>query len=227
MQLLKFGLVGGSGYAVNLAVFALLQRRSRRPSHRRRDRRLLRRRDQQLRLEPPLDLRRRPTATPASRRRASSPSASSASGFNLALLELFVTGAETAGAAGAGARRGADDAGELRRQQAVDVRRLAAIARGGARARRRTFTPSPALAADGDSTVAGSTRATPAEPDFLPPTPEDFSDLGGGGGRDRQRRPEGGRAERPLRPADDRDPGQRRRRSGRSATRAATTRSCR
>ena len=94
MQLLKFGLVGGSGYAVNLAVFALLTAALRHPSHPRRDRRLLRRRDQQLLVEPPLDLRRRATAMPAFRRRASSPSASLGLGFNLALLELFVTGLE-------------------------------------------------------------------------------------------------------------------------------------
>ena len=59
MQLLKFGLVGGSGYAINLAVFALLDRPARRPPHRRRGRRLLRRGDQQLPLEPALDVRRR------------------------------------------------------------------------------------------------------------------------------------------------------------------------
>ena len=57
LQLFKFGLVGGSGYVVNLAVFALLSGVARRPPHRRRDRRLLRRGGQQLLVEPPLDLR--------------------------------------------------------------------------------------------------------------------------------------------------------------------------
>ena len=58
-QLLKFGLVGGSGYLINLGVFALLSGNLGVHHIARRGRRLLRRRQQQLLLEPPLDLRRR------------------------------------------------------------------------------------------------------------------------------------------------------------------------
>ena len=95
-------------------------------------------------------------------------------GVNLVLLELFVTGAELAGAAGAGARGRADDAGELRRQQAVDVRRLGtALAACLALTVPLLGAPTPAAAQDGS--VAGSTAPIPAEPDYLPPTPDDFS----------------------------------------------------
>ena len=116
-------LVGGSGYVVNLARVRRAHRRPRGPPHPRRDRRLLRRGRQQLRLEPRLDLRRerRPRRLPGG---AVSRVSLVGLGLNLALLELFVTALGVPGARRAGARRGADDAGELRRQQAVDVRRL-------------------------------------------------------------------------------------------------------
>ena len=56
----------------------------------------------------------------------------------------------------------------------MDVRRLAAILAAALALAVCTLNPSSALAADGESS-AGSTGATPAEPDYLPPTPEDFS----------------------------------------------------
>ena len=59
LQLVKFGLVGGSGYLINLAVFAVLAGNLGVHHVDRRGRRLLRRRHQQLPLEPLLDLRRR------------------------------------------------------------------------------------------------------------------------------------------------------------------------
>ena len=59
IQLVKFGTVGGSGYAINLAVFALLAGALDAPPPARRRRRLLRRRVEQLLLEPSLDVRRR------------------------------------------------------------------------------------------------------------------------------------------------------------------------
>ena len=74
-QLAKFCIVGGSGYVVNLCVFALVCRGPRRAPPGRGDGRLRRRRDQQLLVEPPLDLPRAGPAAPGPRRRASSRSA--------------------------------------------------------------------------------------------------------------------------------------------------------
>ena len=98
VQLLKFGLVGGSGYVVNLAVFALLSGPLGVHHIAAAVGAFCVAVDQQLRLEPPLDLRRRATATPASRRRAFFAVSLVGLGFNLALLELFVSGARAAGA---------------------------------------------------------------------------------------------------------------------------------
>ena len=58
LQLVRFGIVGGVGFVVNLAVYTLFVHARRRRLPRRRGRRLARRGAEQLRAQPPLDVRR-------------------------------------------------------------------------------------------------------------------------------------------------------------------------
>ena len=92
VQLVKFCAVGGSGYVVNLCVFARLRRGCSDVHH------LVAATAafvvaviEQLLVEPALDLQGARRATPASRPRASSPSASAAFLFAAAMLELLVS----------------------------------------------------------------------------------------------------------------------------------------
>ena len=91
-QLLKFGIVGGSGYLINLGGLRHPGRRPRPALRARRGWCLLRRHQQQLPLEPPLDLCAPARAPPASRCRASSSSASARCALNLLVLELLISG---------------------------------------------------------------------------------------------------------------------------------------
>ncbi len=118
-QLVKFGLVGGSGYVVNLCVFAVLTRACRRPLHPGRGRRFLCRGHQQLPLEPGLDLRRdrRPRRLPGSALlcRLGGGARSQPGGAAVAGRRGYGRGA------GAGTCRRDRDAVQLRRQQVMDL----------------------------------------------------------------------------------------------------------
>ena len=183
------------------------------PPPRRRGRRLLRRGHQQLPLEPPSG----PSAPRDGHAGFQAARFFAVSlvglGFNLAVLELLVSVAGARRAARAGDRRRARDAGELHRQQAVDVRRALSASASRLVA---LLAPAPRRCAAEPAPVAAGRRC--------PATPDGLRGRRAGGARDRRPRPGRRRADRPLRAARDRDPGQGRRRAGRSATSATTDR---
>ena len=131
VQLVKFSMVGASGYVVNLAVFAALVKGLRRPLHPGGRARLLRRGHQQLPAGTGTGPS-RPTDGHAGFQAARFLTVSLlALGFNLIVLEVLVS----VGGRGEDPRPGDRDprrhAAQLRRQQALELRpsRRAAVAR--------------------------------------------------------------------------------------------------